>query len=54
MKNIWYNFKGWMSYFIDINFLLTPVVIEKWYNCEEDNTLAIYIFGFRIFLWKRW
>ena len=54
IKNIYTDFKCWLSYFFRSEYLLTPLVIDKWENCPDDKLFEIFIFGFRIFAKKNW
>jgi len=54
MNDLILKFKNWMSWFIRPEFLLTPLSIDRWVSSITDKSLEIFIFGFRIFIMKRW
>jgi len=61
IKEICSDVKNWLEWFIEIDFLLTPLAIEKFLLPDDDDfvndsvySFGIFIFGFRIFTWKRW
>lgn len=54
LKETGIKIKNWLSYFIRIEYLLTPIALDKWYGSSENWTYEVFIFGIRIFEFRRW
>lgn len=49
------KFLDWLSNFYRTEYILTPLAIDKWANpYNKDCRIEIYIFGIRIFVFRRW